>query len=483
MQGFVGPLAVTGLCVTVLFSPVEAQTSFGASPDSAVVDTLYFHDPYDLSAAAPVDSSDVYSSPGRSILSFPQVLWDVLVYPIGEFTIYAEHGKLLQQYYSWFTNADGTIGVFPSVALGGETGTGGGLRAFHTNLWNKEKILTGQYIYSGGRGQTGLAAYIDPDLFGSGLHGIIDVDFLRTRHDDSSINAAIEEDDTRVFRLDSIDLTSSLRWRRNRGPMFPYKPNTQAELWVGYSRRDFRAFRGGTGLLTDQGSTPEARRLRGIGSNYTLYRVGGRLTHDDRDYKRPRDSVILPLNYKLPGRIAIEHEGLYYFWRDLGYPESGGTIQGELELNHGSDDFRFVRMGAELQRFFTLFWQNRILAVRARLDKVSSLGNHFVPYTELRRLGGGNSARGYQRGFFTGEGAVIINVEYRWPIWDTWNAYLFWDEGQVFDRFGDISRAGFTTSVGGGIAIRTEIGLIAKVQVGHSADSAARVSFVVGGGF
>ena len=483
MKGIVGNIAWVCISVLTLTSQLLAQSPGMALPDSVSADSLHFHNPYDLALAAPIDSTDVYRSPGRSVFAIPKMIWDVLVHPVGQLAIYYEHAELLQQYYSWFTNADGTIGVFPGFTLGGETGTGGGFRAFHTNLWHKGKILTGQYTYSGGRGQTGTAAYIDPNVLGSELHWIFDVDFLRTRHDDASINAALEDDDTRIFRLDSVELTNRLRWRRHNGHLFPYKPNTQAEVWVGYSRRDFRAFKGGTGTLTDRGSTAEASLLRGIGSNYAFYRVGGRLTYDDRDYKRPRDFVVLPLNYVLPGRVAVEHEGLYYFWRDLGYPERGGLFEGSLELNTGPDHFRFTRLSTEVHRYITLFRNNRILAVRARLDKVSALGNDFVPYTDLTRLGGGDSARGYRRGFFTGEGAILINIEYRWPIWDTWNAFLFWDEGQIFDSFDEVSGSGFTTSVGGGITLRTEIGLIAKIQVGHSGESTARVGFVVGGAF
>ena len=39
----------------------------------------------------------------------------------------------------------------------------------------------------------------------------------------------------------------------------------------------------------------------------------------------------------------------------------------------------------------------------------------------------------------------MFNVEYRYPIWDTWNAFLFWDEGQVFDHYKAIEGAGKIT--------------------------------------
>ena len=78
-----------------------------------------------------------------------------------------------------------------------------------------------------------------------------------------------------------------------------------------------------------------------------------------------------------------------------------------------------------------------------------SVGDGFVPYTELIQLGGNESARGYTRGYFRGQGALQFNVEYRYPIWDYSNVFLFWDEGQIFDHFGDLRWGGFHSSWGG----------------------------------
>jgi hypothetical protein len=124
--------------------------------------------------------------------------------------------------------------------------------------------------------------------------------------------------------------------------------------------------------------------LRGINEQYELGKLGGRLFYDDRDFKKPTDSVVLPLNYKIPGRITIEEEGQFYFWRDLGYPERGGLIQAEAEWVTGTKNFQYYWVGAELQRFFTLFWKDRILAVRGKMQKVRGIDGKRVPYSKSR---------------------------------------------------------------------------------------------------
>ena len=49
----------------------------------------------------------------------------------------------------------------------------------------------------------------------------------------------------------------------------------------------------------------------------------------------------------------------------------------------------------------------------------------------------------------------------------------------MLDRIGDLSRKGFRTSVGGGISFRSPVGLLAKLQVGHSEVEKLKVGFTV----
>ena len=62
-------------------------------------------------------------------------------------------------------------------------------------------------------------------------------------------------------------------------------------------------------------------------------------------------------------------------------------------------------------------------------------------------------------------------MEYRYPIWDSWNAFLFWDEGQVFDALSDASTGDFHTSFGGGLTLRAARCLLAKLQIGHTREN------------
>ena len=444
----------------------------------AYEDSTYRHDPYDLSKMAEVDSNDVYYSRVNHLLRLPQYAWSALAHPFGEFTIYAEHTKLWVRYFDLFTNADGTIGIFPVVQLGGETGHGGGARFFHTNLFGKRKIVTGQYVYSGKKGQFGSGIYIHPNLLNTGLLWKVEGEYLQTRHHEANINSAFDDlSVNRLFELKQIDAKTSFVWHYQKGPKAPFVPQLQITGWVGYGHRDLLPVLGGLQPLTHAGASHQASLLKGAGTKFAFYRFGGQVMVDNRDYKHPTQTLSHPINYRFPGRIVQQFGNSYYFFRDLGYPERGGLVSVEGEWATGSDQVKFYRIGAELAKYVTLFWQDRILAVHGRLDKVTAWDNGFVPYTDLIQMGGNETMRGYERGYFRGQGAIEINIEYRYPIWDTWNAFLFWDEGQIFDHYADLKWTGFRSSWGGGIAFRTEVGLLGKVKIGHSAVEKTLIGF------
>ncbi|MCZ6635871.1 MAG: hypothetical protein O7G87_20935, partial [bacterium] len=267
------------------------------SPDSS----MYVHNPYDLTQIGMVDSTDVYVTRKNHLLKLPSYLWMGLVYPLGEFAIYAEHAKLWNQYYKLFTNKDGTFGLFPQFQLGGETGTGGGARIFHTNLAGKGKVFTGFYVYSGGTGQTGEALYVDPNLLGSGLIWQLEGGYLRTRNRSANINAAVRKNPSRLFEIEQTDVLSRITWHLHRGPQAPYLKNWIVEGEIGFGRRDFQINQGTGAPLFDPGSTGEARQIRGLGQVFDLYRIQGRLVYDGRDYRSPVRELTHPLNYQLPG--------------------------------------------------------------------------------------------------------------------------------------------------------------------------------------
>ena len=458
-------------CPFVLFRPSKFRGGF-----SSFVVVLLLSAPISDAAA---DTTDVYATRHNHLLSLPRLLWTGLVYPLGAFTIYAEGEELPRRTMELFTNEAGTFGLFPQVQLGGETGTGGGLRTFHSDLFGRGKMFEAVYVYAGDSRQTWAGLYRDPNIAGSAFYWNAGVAMLQTRHRNATINSAVRHDQNRRFEIEQGDVESVLGWRSGSGELEEYRDNFYLETRLGWASRDLSEDTPGAGPVEHAGSTERANLLPGfLREPLTFATIGLRLAYDDRDYKRPARELSHPLNYVLPGRVLQQQGELYYSFRDIAYPERGGLVEIEADFATGSDQVRFWRLGAQVQRFFTLFYRNRILALRVQLDRAHRIGDdHLVPYSDMPTLGGSQRLRGFRRGSLRGEGALLLSAEYRYPIWDTWNAYLFWDEGQVFDQYDQLERGRFRTSYGGGVSLRTERAFLIGLRVGHSAQEDALVGF------
>jgi len=444
-----------------------------------------------LGAAAADDESDAaggeaYESPHSPVLTLPQTVWNALVYPIGELTIYAEHEELPQRVKGWFTNEAETFGIFPQVQLGGETRTGAAVRLFHTDLFGRAKELDVLYVFSAPGRQLGQLEYRDPTIEGTSLHWNLRGEYLRTDNYNATVNGGVldEEalddlsldDDLARFEIERGDLTATLGWRSHAGELEDYQKGLSAEARLGMGFGELNEANPALPMDPERLTATALGRPR-AGKSISVASGGVRLAYDDRDYKPPANKISHPLNYNFAGRVLVETGGLFHSYRDLFYPERGGLLAAEVDVEAGSKSVRYVRVGVEAQRFWTLFWRDRVLAARARLDKVHPLGDGLVPFYRLPTLGGGQRLRGYERGSFRGEGALLLALEYRYPIWDTWNAFLFHEEGQVFDAYGDLGMGEFDSSTGCGISLRTEEALLLSLRVAHSASEKALVGF------
>ncbi|NKB70804.1 MAG: BamA/TamA family outer membrane protein [Candidatus Latescibacteria bacterium] len=429
------------------------------------------------SAAAAADTTDVYATRHNHLLSLPRLLWTGLVYPLGALTIYAEHEEVPRRTMEFFTNEAGTFGIFPQVQLGGETGTGGGIRTFHSDLFGRGKLFEAAYVYAGEGLQTGGALYRDPNIAGGAFYWDAAASWLQTDNRNATVNGHLRLDKRpggERFAIERADVESVLGWRRHSGDLEEYRDNIYLESRLGWHRRELsRATEPPSGL---------ALVPAGLGETLKFYSVGLRLAYDDRDYKKPVRELSHPLNYVLPGRILQQSGDLYYSFRDITYPERGGLAEIQADFATGSDDVRFWNLKAQVQRFFPLFYSNRILALRALVEKAHRIEGDItdgdvIPYSDLHTLGGSQRLRGFKRGSLRGEGILLLVAEYRYPIWDTWNAYLFWEEGQVFNKFDQVETGRFRTSYGGGISLRTERAFLIGLRVSHSAAEDALVGF------
>ncbi len=414
-------------------------------------------------AAAETDTTDVYETRNNHVLAFPKYVWNALVFPLGKFTIWLERKEVLQRLIEMFTFQD-IFELYPNATLGGETGTAGGYEMFYTNLFGRGKGISTSLIANRSN-YSWVVLYEDPGIGGGPWYWNASVEALKTGYEDATINGELRGSGS-LLEHEQRDTRISFGRRSNYGETEGYEPEAVLELRLSHGFREFAA-----GDL-HPGDFP------GLNESVNLFSVGAMAAFDDRDFKPPAASISLPLNYQLPGRVLLFADDRYYSFRDTAFPERGGLARIEADYAAGSEDVRYFRYTAELQRFFTLFFRNRILGIRARLEKAHALGDvSFIPYSDMPTLGGDGQLRGYRRGFFRDTGSLLFSAEYRYPIWDTWNAVLFWDEGQVFGKYGDLEPGGFEYSYGAGISVRTERSFLFGVRIARSKEEKALTGF------
>jgi outer membrane protein assembly factor BamA len=107
-----------------------------------------------------------------------------------------------------------------------------------------------------------------------------------------------------------------------------------------------------------------------------------------------------------------------------------------------NDEADYWHYGGAFATFVNLYRETRVLAFRAIVEAVHGQRDE-IPFTELMRLGGPKSLRGYQLDRFRDKVSAMGSVEYRYPVHQLVSGEVFLDAGrvgrdytEVFDREG-----------------------------------------------
>ena len=129
--------------------------------------------------------------------------------------------------------------------------------------------------------------------------------------------------------------------------------------------------------------------------------------------------------------------------------------------------------------FLPLHGPHRVLVLRQSLQRVDPWGGNDLAFYHQPILDLIHGLRSFRRYRFRDRGALLTSIEYRYPIWRTWDAYIFGDGGQTFHHYSDIDIDDFEFSVGGGIRFMTEDSFLLLTQIGYGSEG-AEVYFSVG---
>lgn len=360
------------------------------------------------------------------LLAAPEYLWKGLTYPIKKMSIFYEQVDLLERALDVFLNEERTGGVFPRFEFGGAIGGGIGLTAFHNNLFNQKKQVRASYLFGFPGNQAGEFSYKDPAFLDSPYRletNILGLDVDRGRFFPGGNRAPKARDKGRTnFELDEV--SGDIKVGRQ----------VVSDLSASFRGRVFYA-----DAKEGKGRDIPAT-IPGVGSSLTAIEVEPQLTYDSRDSPfRPSTGWLIDATFSYTNQV-------------------------------NGDEFEYIGYTAEVQRYISVFRGNRVLLLRAYVAKLDSVKDRSIPFYELNQLDLNHGLRGYERGRWFDEGALLFNAEWRYPVWAQTEGSIFVDAGQVFNDYRDLNTRTFRISVGGGFRFVTKENFAFRVQVAGSED-------------
>ena len=348
--------------------------------------------------------------------------------PLGWAVLYAE-----RNFPTLFEPRRPVRGVAPLIELGGPVGISGGLALYDNRVFGSSHSARLQGIYGSRNFYEMEARYTIPDLVGARSSFAIAGTFSTNPRDRFFLGGRRgDQEDDEVEFYDQ---------RFHIGPQMAYNIGTTMRLShaLRYQYVETKP------ADSEKGDRFEARAptLPGLSRQHVLT-LQTEWTLDVRKRQRARF---------VRGTLA----------------RLGGAYTHDLE----SDQFRYGRYVAEVRQYVPLSFLGpaRRVVLRSRLEQVEpTLEGDAVPFYALPTLGPREALRGFVSERFASNGAFLVNAEYRYPIWDLWDAVFFVDAGQVFRELEDVNVVDFEVSYGGGIHLLSPGGLNFRFEIAGSTE-------------
>lgn len=418
------------LCV----APVSADTDKASSDDSsATADSVSVRD-----VQAPEKNV------GEVLLSIPSTILKTPVYLLKGITWSVVQGinlpvvNRLMNFGNPFAPFYLIAGYGSNKGLSGGTGFG-----FYHNVVPNDKLKF-EWYYSTHRYQSYRLKYDARNLFSRSGEFQFRAEYKKRPHEYFyGLGNRSREDDETCYTLERSSLSARYR--------YPAVRHMTLGVSLGYSAIN---------IFDGQDDDSEGR-IGVIGDYFNLRPAVFRST----EIARIGLSVMYDTRASL-GRIA---DGQY------------GEIAVEYNRGVGREDRpEFLRIDAEAGCYIHLF-NNRILALRGMVQRMRNLRSESVlPFYYLSTLGGRDDLRSFRSHRLVDKDAVLITAEYRYPLWTIIDAFVFLDEGRVFNRLGkEFTFKNWHESYGVGLRIFSQDEVVVRTQVAFG-DEAPRVYFELG---
>lgn len=389
---------------------------------------------------------------GTQLLNLPATVFHAAVQPIRWGIIYNEEHEVLKNISDFLLNEEGTAGFFPSFSVGGRTDFAAGITYFNRNFFNAGHSLEANTFYTNSTNyKLGLNYKVPPQsrnyqfVFTGGIRKNSDQDIFLGGNSGSE---EMEVD----YGIEQYNVQASAGYLA--------RPNFLVNLSGGIKHTAIHDVPN----ITEQGQDlDDLIESNGFGLGKTTLLNGGISATLDL-----RNGITNTQNQNVISTVASSYD----FKQTKIRVYSGVLYDAGISYNTSTldNDYQFLSYYADWQQFLPVpgLPIDRRLAFRARLEKRYPLNNGSVPFYEQSLLGDADNLRGYEQDRFRNLGSLLLTLEYRYPIWDTWDAVIFTDQGQVYREYDQISFSRFNGAYGTGLRFMTASDFLFRVEIAFS---------------
>ena len=170
--------------------------------------------------------------------------------------------------------------------------------------------------------------------------------------------------------------------------------------------------------------------------------------------------------------------------RKEAFSPDAGTFA-ELHFTHfgkiTGSEYDYANVVLDYRKYFTIY-KHQVLALQGYF--FGDIGSQ-VPLRSLASLGGSNSMRGFYSGRYRDKNELVLQGEYRVPVYNRWGAVVFGSTGNVGNTFTDFTISDMKYSYGAGIryAISKKEKLNLRLDYGIGQGNNNGLYFILGEAF
>jgi hypothetical protein len=172
-------------------------------------------------------------------------------------------------------------------------------------------------------------------------------------------------------------------------------------------------------------------------------------------------------------RIQLNHVGVFL---DADFLQEEFQWGGQAYLEASLQD----RLGGELSYFsYDIEVEGRMPVAHRRSALIGQMqvqlnrergGSDPLPFFLNPRVGGSSTLRGFGLDRYYGRNLLFATIEYRFRINPNMAAFIFFDEGQVFDQSSDLSWLNWHRNYGLGLKLNSAQSTVLGLEVGYGED-------------